>query len=126
VSTVSSLASILLGAAFVVAGASKLAAGPAWPQQARALGAPAFTTPFVPWLELAVGASLVVQLVEPIPAVVAILLLVAFSALIAANLAAGRRPPCACFGAWTARPIGPLHLARNAALMVLGLLALYP
>lgn len=125
-STVSSVAGVVLGLAFVVAGASKLAAGQSWPAQAHGLGAPSVAISPLPWLELAIGAALVAQLAEPWPAVVAIALLVAFSALIARRLAEGRRPPCACFGAWSARPIGPGHLARNFALMVLGLLALYP
>jgi hypothetical protein len=52
------------------------------------------------------------------------MVLLLFSALIAKRLSEGRRPPCACFGAWSAKPIGPEHLARNAALLVLGVLAL--
>ena len=35
------VASVLLGLAFLVAGGSKLAAGRAWPDEARGLGAPA-------------------------------------------------------------------------------------
>jgi uncharacterized membrane protein YphA (DoxX/SURF4 family) len=124
VSGVSLVASLLLGAAFVVAGGSKLAAGPAWAAQAAGLGAPSVAVPVVPWLELAVGAALVAQLLEPLPALVAIVLLVAFSTLIAQRLREGRRPPCACFGAWSASPIGPGHLARNGVLILLGVLSL--
>jgi uncharacterized membrane protein YphA (DoxX/SURF4 family) len=120
------VASILLGAAFLLAGGSKLAAGPSWSAQARGLGAPPVSVRVVPWFELAVGAALVAQLAEPIPAVVAIIVLLMFTGLIVRRLAEGERPPCACFGAWSARPIGPGHLARNSALLVLGLLALYP
>jgi hypothetical protein len=126
-SVVSLIASVLLGVAFVVAGASKLAAREAWPVQAIELGAPFFLVrllPLVPWLELAVGATLIAQLAEPAPALVAIGLLLVFSALIAKRLSEGKRPACACFGAWSAKPIGPGHLARNAALLVLGVLAL--
>ena len=123
-STVSLVASILLGIAFVVAGGSKLAAGRSWPTQARDLGAPAVVVPVLPWVEIVVGAALIAQLLEPVPAVLAILLLLVFTGLIAARLAAGERPPCACFGAWSAKPIGPGHLARNFGLMALGLLAL--
>lgn len=121
---VSLVASLLLGAAFVVAGASKLAAREAWPAQAVGLGAPFFVVPYVPWVELAVGATLIAQIAEPIPALVAIMLLLLFSLLIAKRLSEGRRPACACFGAWSAKPIGPEHLARNAALLVLGVLAM--
>jgi uncharacterized membrane protein YphA (DoxX/SURF4 family) len=121
---VSLIASVLLGAAFVVAGASKLAAREAWPAQAVGLGAPFFVVPYVPWVELAVGAALIAQVAEPIPALVAIMLLLLFSLLIAKRLSEGRRPACACFGAWSAKPIGPEHLARNAGLLVLGVLAM--
>ncbi len=122
--TVAQIASIGLGLAFVLAGGSKLAAGVNWPAQARGLGAPAFVIPIVPWLELAVGAALVVQLARPVPVVIALILLVGFTALIVFRLSRGEHPPCACFGAWSAKPIGLSHLARNAALVVLALLAL--
>jgi hypothetical protein len=121
---VSLIASVLLGIAFVVAGASKLAAREAWPAQAIALGAPFFVVRYVPWVELAVGAALIAQVAEPVPALAAITLLLLFSLLIAKRLSEGQRPPCACFGAWSAKPIGPEHLARNLGLLVLGVLAM--
>ncbi len=119
------VASIVVGAAFLVAGGSKLAAGRAWPAQAAGLGAPAVVVPVLPWLEVAVGAALVLQLARPVAAIAAIVLLVAFSGLIALRLSQGRRPACACFGAWSAEPIGPTHLLRNAGLLVLAVLALF-
>jgi uncharacterized membrane protein YphA (DoxX/SURF4 family) len=125
VSTVATVAAIALGIAFVVAGGSKLAAGRAWPEQARELGAPMVAVPFVPWIELAVGALLVVRLGGWVPAAIAIGMLVVFTALLALRLAQGRRPPCACFGTWSAKPLGPGHLARNGALLGLGVLALF-
>lgn len=123
-SVVALLASIVLGGAFLVAGGSKLAAGPAWPAQASALGAPAVVVPVLPWAELAIGAALVLQLGRPLAASAASVLLVAFSGLIALRLSQGRRPSCACFGAWSAKPIGASHLLRNAALLVLAGLSL--
>jgi uncharacterized membrane protein YphA (DoxX/SURF4 family) len=75
---VSIVASVLLGIAFVVAGASKLAARDAWPTQAIGLGTPFFLVPYVPWAELAVGAALIVQIAKPIPQFVAIILLLLF------------------------------------------------
>ena len=122
--TVSLVASIVVGVAFVVAGGSQIAAGESWPVQARGLGAPTWTIPLVPWVEIGVGALLIAQAVPPWPAVAALAMLVGFTALIVNSLAHGRRPPCACFGAWSAKPIGPAHLARNAALIVLALLAM--
>lgn len=124
-STVALVASIVLGAAFVVAGASKLAAGPAWPSQARGLGAPRWTIPVVPWVEIALGAVLAVRLVPVVAAVAAASLLVAFTVLIGLRLREGVRPPCACFGAWSAEPIGAKHVARNLGLLVLAVLAAF-
>ena len=71
-SVVALVASILVGLAFVLAGASKLAAGDGWAAQAEGLGAPPFTVRIVPWFELTLGAALIAQLGEPVPAIVAI------------------------------------------------------
>jgi uncharacterized membrane protein YphA (DoxX/SURF4 family) len=125
VRTVSNVAAIVLGAVFVLAGGSKVAMGKRWPLQATQLGVPVLLAQFVPWIELAVGALLIVQLFEPGPALAAIWLLLAFTALITKRLAEGKHPTCACFGTWSAKPIGPAHLVRNTALLVLGMLALY-
>ncbi len=122
--TVALVASIIVGVAFAVAGGSNIAAGESWPAQARGLGAPTWAIPFVPWVEIVVGALLIVQAVPPWPAVAALVMLVGFTALIVNSLAHGRRPPCACFGAWSAKPIGPAHLARNAILIALTVVAM--
>jgi uncharacterized membrane protein YphA (DoxX/SURF4 family) len=124
VSTVGLVASIIVGVAFVVAGASKVAAGEQWPATAREMEAPAITIPFVPWVELVIGASLVAQLAVPVPAIAALGLLVAFTALIVIRLLGDDRPPCACFGSWSAEPIGRIHVIRNAILMALAVVAM--
>jgi hypothetical protein len=49
----------------------------------------------------------------------ALVLLVAFTALIGRRLAEGSRPRCACFGSWSRKPLGPGHVVRNVALMIL-------
>ena len=121
--TVGVVASVLLGLAFVVAGGSKIAAGPSWPVQASGLGAPAWSVPLVPWTEIVVGALLVAQFARRPAALVAAALLVVFTVLIVVRLSQGRRPPCACFGAWSATPIGPGHVARNVLLLALAVLA---
>ena len=119
------VAAILLGLVFLVSGGSKLAAGPAWPEQARALGAPPAVVPVLPWLEIVLGALLVVQLAPVLAAAIALAVLVAFTALILRRLAEGEHPPCACFGAWSAKPLGRGHVARNVGFMVLGVVALF-
>lgn len=123
--TVALIASILLGLTFVVAGGAKIAAGPSWPVHVRDLGVPMFVAPVLPWIELLIGAALIAQLFQPLAAWAAIGLTVAFSALIVRRLSQGRRPVCACFGAWSAKPIGPRHLYRNAAMLALGVVALF-
>jgi len=122
-SAVGVVASILLGVVFLVAGASKIAAGPEWRAQARDLGAPASIAPMLPWLEIVLGAILVVQLAPVAAAVAALVVLGAFTALIARRLAEGRHPPCACFGSWSAKPLGPGHVARNVGFMALAVIA---
>jgi uncharacterized membrane protein YphA (DoxX/SURF4 family) len=118
-----SVAAILLGVAFLVAGASKIAAGESWPVEARGLGAPGWTIPIVPWAEIALGAALVTRLVPIVAAVAATALLLVFTWLIARRLAAGEHPPCACFGAWSSSPIGWRHLLRNGGLLALAVVA---
>jgi uncharacterized membrane protein YphA (DoxX/SURF4 family) len=124
VDVVGTIASIILGLVFVVAGGSKIAAGPDWPIQAAGLGAPRLVIPFVPWVEIVVGAALVVQVARRPAAFVALVILVVFTTLLAIRLREGKRPPCACFGAWSAKPLGPGHLARNAALIAVAGIAL--
>lgn len=117
------VASVVVGVAFLVAGGSKVAAGPDWPAQARGLGAPEVTIPVVPWIELTLGAALVAQVARRPASVVAIALLATFTALIVARLREGNRPPCACFGAWSATPLGLGHVGRNAALIAAAVVA---
>jgi hypothetical protein len=121
---VSVVASIVVGIALLVAGGAKIAAGPAWPAQARGLGAPAVTIPVVPWVEIVVGALCCVQIAAPWPAAAALALLLSFSVLLGARLAQGLHPPCACFGSWSAKPLSWRHLVRNAALMAVAVVAI--
>jgi uncharacterized membrane protein YphA (DoxX/SURF4 family) len=120
------IARILVGAAFVVAGVAKLAAGRNWPDQAAGLGVGRMIAVPLPWAEVALGASTMVGLVHPWPAWACTVMLAAFTVVIAAHLRRGARPPCACFGTWSARPIEPGHLVRNGVLFglaVVGALA---
>ena len=123
--TVALVASIVLGGAFLVAGGSKLAAADSWPSQARGLGAPVWSIPIVPWFEIALGAVLVTQLARTPAAAIALATLLVFSALIGVRLREGVHPPCACFGAWSASPLSWRHLARNAALIAVAVLAMW-
>jgi hypothetical protein len=117
------IAAVLLGAAFVIAGASKLAAGRDWRVQAAGLGAPAWSVGPLPWVELVLGAVLISNVSRRVAAIAGGVLLVLFSSLVLARLREGRHPPCACFGAWSARPLGAGHLVRNGALVGLSIVA---
>jgi hypothetical protein len=122
--SVGAVAAVVLGIAFVLAGAAKLAAGETWRSQAQGMGAPSWSVPVLPWVELVLGAALVTLIARRPAAVAALVLLAAFTSLILRRLRAGEHPPCACFGAWAARPLGRGHVARNAVLAALAVVAL--
>jgi uncharacterized membrane protein YphA (DoxX/SURF4 family) len=115
--------SVLLGAVFVVSGVTKLASPQQWRTQSAGLGVPHTVAIVVPALELVVGASLVAQLARRVAAVVAIVMLLAFTTLLVVRLKQGRRPPCACFGALTTKPIGWSDVVRNIVFIALAVAA---
>jgi uncharacterized membrane protein YphA (DoxX/SURF4 family) len=118
------VARIALGGVFVVAGGSKVASGAAWPLQAAQLGVAVPVATVVPWFELIVGALVAVGVGEPWPAVVALAALAAFTLALVRTLRLGQRPPCACFGTWSAKPLGFSHVARNGGFAALAVLVL--
>lgn len=114
----------IVGTVYVWAGATKLQARDAWAAQARDMGTPKWTIPFVPFVELALGAVLILGWWPRLASLAGIALLVAFSLLIGINLMRGNRPACACFGVRSARPISWLFVARNTLFVGLLLVAL--
>lgn len=125
-STVGVIASIAIGAMFVFSGGAKLADRPGWLRQSGDLGVDRRLAQLVPWYELVLGALLLSGVARPWPAVVAVLTLAVFTWFLARRMLDGTRPPCACFGSKSQRPLGRRHLVRNAALLVvaaLGILA---
>ena len=116
------LAAVVLGIVLLVAGIAKRA-DRGWPQDAAALGTPAWAIRVLPWFEMLLGAVLVSGVARPVAAALAGVVLLAFTGLLILNLARGRRPPCACFGASSRRPIGPGSLVRNVVLLALALIA---
>lgn len=120
----SDVAGVALGIVMCVAGATKIARGDRWPAEARSMGAPSVVIPFVPWVEIIVGALLVARLGATIAGIVALVMIIGFTGLIIGNLFAGRRPVCACFGAWSTKPLGWQHVVRNVALAGLAVVSL--
>ncbi|HEX7277763.1 MAG TPA: MauE/DoxX family redox-associated membrane protein [Acidimicrobiales bacterium] len=118
--TLTTAARAVLGIAFAVAGATKLADQQGVAAAAEQLGAPSGlarpVSRLLPAAELAVaGAMLWPSAVVP-AAAIALFMLVAFTCLVVLNLRRGRRPPCHCFGR-SGTPIGAGTLVRNLVLM---------
>ncbi len=112
-------ASVALGAVFLISGVLKVSAPQQWRAQSAGLGVPRPVAAVVPFVELVVGALLVTQIARRLVALVAGALLVGFTSLLVLRLAQGRRPPCACFGAWSSKPIGWNNVVRNAVFLAL-------
>jgi uncharacterized membrane protein YphA (DoxX/SURF4 family) len=117
------VAAVAVACVLLVAAVSKLARPAEWRAQSAGLGVPGALALFVPFVELSLGAMLLVQLQRHVVAWFAVALFVAFTALLGLRLSQGRRPPCACFGSISSKPIGPANLARNAVFIALALLA---
>ncbi len=113
------VASVLLGAVFVVAGVTKLAAPRQWQAQASDLGVFRIVAVVVPYVEAMIGALLIAQIARQPVAMVAGVLLACFTTLLVVRLLQGRHPSCACFGAWSSKPIGWSNVVRNAGFLVL-------
>jgi hypothetical protein len=122
-STLGTIAAVIVGVVFLVAAVTKLAAPQAWRAQARGLGVPEGMAVVVPFVEAVLGALLVAQVERHVVAWFAVALLVAMTALLVQRLAQGEHPPCACFGAWSVKPVGVSHVVRNLVLLVLALAA---
>ena len=113
------VATVMLGAVFLVAGVMKVAAPRQWQAQSADLGVPRPVATLLPFGELLVGALLVGQVARRPIAVVAAAFLIGFTSLLVVRLRQGSRPPCACFGAWSTKPIGWSDVARNAGFIVI-------
>ncbi|MCP4959758.1 MAG: DoxX family membrane protein [Actinomycetia bacterium] len=117
------ISSIVLGAVFTFSGALKLR-DPGWPLAARSLGTPDWAIPLVAPFELVLGVSLIAGLGVVVGAAAAIVLLLGFTVVLGRAIRLPNPPVCACFGHWSAKPVGVGSLARNAALIVLASIAL--
>jgi uncharacterized membrane protein YphA (DoxX/SURF4 family) len=116
------LCGAVVGVALGTAGIFKLFS-PQWLVQASMLGVTPAIARLVPWVEVGLGACLVADLGRRVVALLAVALLAAFTSLLAWRIAQGIRPPCACFGRLSTRPVGPATLARNALLIALAIVA---
>ncbi len=108
---------------FVVAGAAKLADLPGSRAAVAGFGVPErLARPIgtlLPFAELATAVALLPAATARAGAVSALVLLLGFSAGIAASIARGESPDCHCFGQLHSAPAGAPTLARNLALAAL-------
>ena len=75
----------------------------------------------LPWVELVLAAALVLWW-SPVPGILAVLLLLAFTAIVVRALT--RRLPCPCFAGTTSRAAAtPAALVRNGVLLAYAVLA---
>jgi uncharacterized membrane protein YphA (DoxX/SURF4 family) len=70
----------------------------------------------VPYAEILLGLALVAGLYMPLPSIGATVLLLLFALALTANVSAGRRTPCACFGVARRREISWMHVGLTAGL----------
>jgi len=117
------VARIAFGLVFLVAGGAKLA-DRGWTSAASEFGLSARTAWIVPATEVVLGALLVTGIGGSLATWFGIALLLAFTVAIVIRLRAGRVVVCACFGGWSRKPLSWRSVARNAALITIGILAL--
>lgn len=124
---IAALAAVVVGGVFIVSAVTKLARPAQWRAQATQLvlggGAPRRAFDAVPAVEAVLGALLIVQRRRDVVALVAAGVLAAFTVLLVVRLLKGRRPPCACFGSISAKPIGWGSVVRNLVLIALAFVA---
>jgi uncharacterized membrane protein YphA (DoxX/SURF4 family) len=119
------VAAVLIGAVFLVSGVAKLARPALWSAQATELGTPRPIISVLPYVELVLGALLVAQVGRRAVASAGVAVFAAFTAMLLVRIRQGRRPPCACFGSLSTRPIGWLDVARNTCLIAIALTAAF-
>lgn len=118
------VAAVLVASVFVWSGVAKL-------RDRREVGRD-FAAIGIPFAPVAVIAVVIVEFVAAallvlrpsLGAIVALVLLAVFSAVLASVIRSGRDISCGCFGANQSEPISSVDLVRNAALAVLATLAL--
>lgn len=112
---------VALAAVFGVAAAAKGFSPDRTREALSSFGVPGWAAPVLvpalPLSEVAVGVTLLPFVHPRIGALAALGLLALFTAAIVYNLARGNAIDCRCFGEIRPRPIGPLTLVRNGAML---------
>jgi methylamine dehydrogenase accessory protein MauD len=111
---------LLVAGVFGLAAWGKFADLPGTRQAVAEFGVPARFVPATGWALPSAEAAVAVAVLPPASArwaaCGAVLLLAVFTAVVGGQLARGRRPGCACFGAVSSRPVSGWTLVRNGVL----------
>jgi uncharacterized membrane protein YphA (DoxX/SURF4 family) len=122
--TASAVLAAVVGAVLLYAGVRKLGDRSSFDAGASSLGVPSSVAVFVPWVEVVLGAALILDVIDVVARFGALALLLSFTVVIVSNLLRGNRPACACFGARATTPISWWTVARNGVLIALIVAAL--
>ena len=109
----------VVGALIAVAGATKATDYKQWMKDARAQHVWPAVAAVLPFVELLLGALLVVLAPSPVVLGAATLLLLVFTAFLIAQIASKSTVPCACFGSKSTRPPSRRDVLRNIAMIAL-------
>jgi uncharacterized membrane protein YphA (DoxX/SURF4 family) len=125
------IARLALAAVFAITGTAKFRDPEGTSQMLRAFGTPQFSVyalaQLLPATELMIAVLLLPTPTARCGGVAASITLAAFTLVIIANLATGRRPECRRFGMRSPVPIGAGVLFRNVALLIVAvLISLHP
>lgn len=116
---ISRICAAVVGALIAVAGATKVTDYKHWLADAKAQHVWPIVAKLLPPTELLLGALLVVLAPNPTVLGAATLLLLIFTAFLAAQIASKSSVPCACFGSKSKRPPSGRDVLRNIAMMAL-------
>ncbi|NOX29393.1 MAG: DoxX family membrane protein [Actinobacteria bacterium] len=114
---------IVFGAVFVASGFLKRN-DPGWPQAALALGTPRWLVGPIPILEVVLGVAIISGVAPRFGLIGGCVVLAGFTVVLLRAIRMPEPPVCACFGQWSAKPIGTGSIVRNAVLLVVGIVAL--
>ena len=118
-------AALILAGIFAWAGVAKFIGRTATTASFEALGlvAPGVLVVVVPLVEL--SAAVLLVLVAPVGAALALFLLVCFTVVLLRAMRSGLRVDCACFGAVPGREITPVDVVRNIGLAIMCQFAMF-
>lgn len=116
------LCAIALGIVFEWSGTMKVVSGDKWqvagtPFATGSVTVDGLVRRWLPWIELALGITLIFRMSPRFFGTLAFLLLVGFTASLVRVISSGQRPPCLCFGSSRARPVSWKTIARNVVLI---------